>query len=302
MKRLEMVTGCVFAFAAWSCTQDLTCTDGTVEINSVCECPGGTIYVQTMRMCVSTPTVGTSDASTGVGVDGAIFSTPMTDGGSPLGMRPPTDGAPPNINPCANDWILCGDTCVDPKQSANCGRCDNTCRVGAVCEQKDCREVGCSDGTREAFADSKTFPTIAGCAATWPAASMRAVRQIGSCGNSLGGCRVPVDACAAGWHVCGDAPSGPADMTSRVTEQACNSEKGRFAAALGDHSCNDCGSGDGHGAVCCGDGCVMQKGSCLWPSRTGWFGIVNGFSNYCASAVNPIASQNIGVLCCKDGK
>src|SRR4051812_35198251 len=27
--------------------------------------------------------------------------------------------------------------------------------------------VGCADGTREAFADRTTYPTLAGCAATW---------------------------------------------------------------------------------------------------------------------------------------
>ena len=71
--------------------------------------------------------------------------------------------------------------------------------------------VGCADGTREAFADLHTFPTIAGCAGGWSVAGIvTAASMTPGCARAAGnngarplgtGCTVE-DLCAAGWHVC----------------------------------------------------------------------------------------------------
>lgn len=78
--------------------------------------------------------------------------------------------------------------------------------------------IGCADGTREGFADSVEFPAIAGCAASWDGTpSLRAVGTGGRCGYSVDvagtrvsetKCQAPRDACAAGWHLCGETTIG----------------------------------------------------------------------------------------------
>jgi hypothetical protein len=202
---------------------------------------------------------------------------------------------------CLAPLSACGDQCVDTRSNgAHCGRCGMACPPGFACNGSACTiEVGCSDGRREAFTSLSRYPTIAGCAATWPLSSLRAPKTGGKCGNSLSSCGVPADACALGWHVCGDHPSGPADLTTRVSHDDCYAQLGRWAAALGDHSCADCGPSS-TGAVCCGDICPQQEGSCLWPGMTGWFGVINDVINTCSASENPHALPDIGVLCCRD--
>jgi hypothetical protein len=159
---------------------------------------------------------------------------------------------------------------------------------------------GCSDGTRESFKDTAQFPTIAGCGAAWGETSMRAPATGVACGNDLGTCSAPADACATGWHVCGAPPYGPQDISGRISVDGCLGQPGEFAAALGDQTCDPCTpSTPGAGAACCGSACIQQNGSCIYPSQTAWFGVIGGHTNLCGDiiAMDP-ASR--GALCCKD--
>ena len=70
---------------------------------------------------------------------------------------------------------------------------------------------GCADGTREAFTNVQTFPSIAGCSGGWNVAGVVTVASnTAMCARAAGndgarpngnGCTIE-DLCAAGWHVC----------------------------------------------------------------------------------------------------
>jgi hypothetical protein len=241
----------------------------------------------------------TPDAS--LGSDASQAAPPATDAGSApavvdAGVSPPS---------CSPPLARCADACVDTRSDAlHCGGCTLACPARSVCKASRCEStVGCSDGTREAFADRDRYPTIAGCAAQWPSSSLRAAAVGPACGNSLNrpSCSAPADACAQGWHVCGNAVSGPQDLLSRVSEGECLTQPGRWAVALGDYTCASCGDGFGAGAVCCGTGCLVQGGDCLWPGRTPWFGLKkDNYVNACGSIEQPEMSTEVGVLCCHD--
>jgi Stigma-specific protein, Stig1 len=158
---------------------------------------------------------------------------------------------------------------------------------------------GCSDGTREAFTDPVKFPSIAGCEAKWPLASMRDPRSGPECGNSLGvDCKVPADACATGWHVCGAPPYGPVEIQSKLTAQECSTQPGRFGMALGDANCEPCVDKRGKGSACCGAACVQSYGSCVFNGQTAWFGWeTNAHVNLCSWLLSTMPGQ--GVMCCR---
>jgi hypothetical protein len=250
------------------------------------------------------------DASTASPMDAAADPEPSAEEDATLAEASVEAGAqdasmpadaqlPP---PCVAPRTLCDGACIDPRtNSAYCGSCQISCDAGYACLERKCVSTwGCSDNTREGFPDRLAFPTIAGCAAAWPLASMRAARVQSACGNSAGMCTVPLDACAPGWHVCGNAANGPADVTARVTSTQCNTTPGRWAGALGDISCQDCASATTSGSICCGAGCVQQNNDCLWPGETAWFGVVNDFINLCTGTENPVLYIDVGVLCCRD--
>jgi hypothetical protein len=157
--------------------------------------------------------------------------------------------------------------------------------------------TGCSDGDREAFLDGSSFPAIAGCAANWPESALDAPKSGVACGNSLGECLVPADACDRGWHVCGVPPYGPTDVSAKITADQCAAQSGEFAMAVGDIACAPCSTASG--AACCGSLCIQQGGSCVFPSRTAWFGVIDGHVNLCSDIIAAYAHQ--GVLCCRDG-
>ncbi|MBM4398047.1 MAG: hypothetical protein FJ087_20465 [Deltaproteobacteria bacterium] len=80
-------------------------------------------------------------------------------------------------------------------------------------------EVGCADGQREGFLDSKAWPQIAACAGAWDKPGITPDGVVPTCGLAGGddganpggaGCSAP-DLCAAGWHVC----KGWQDVASR---------------------------------------------------------------------------------------
>jgi hypothetical protein len=173
----------------------------------------------------------------------------------------------------------------------------------AQCKWGNCsvpNTVGCSDGTRDGFLGTTAFARIAGCLGDWNEGSMRAPKTGMRCGNSLATrCAVPADLCAPGWHVCGTPPYGPSDISAKITNAQCISEKtGAYAAALGDQECEPC-SAAGFGAICCGTPCVQQNGSCVWADATAWVGVIAGHDNRCSDVYNSYPST-MGALCCMD--
>lgn len=311
MRRVgTMVCGALFAALAVGCAQDLSCSGGAVEINGVCECPSGAEYERSTGNCVPPDALGgdggVRDANVAV-PDASVpdASPPVVNPPAPEAGTPVVDaGAPADAGlVCPADRLACDGQCIDPSNDPkHCGGCLPCSRAGLFCQEKQCVDVGCSDGTRESFKDVGKFPAIAGCAATWPNASMLAARKIERCGNSAGGCVVPADACATGWHVCGNANDIAADLTSRVGLQDCLAQPGSFAAALGDIACRPCTDQNSAGAVCCGSKCVQQNGNCAWPGQTPWFGVRDGTRQVCGRIENPTVSVEIGVLCCRDGR
>jgi uncharacterized protein (TIGR02722 family) len=175
--------------------------------------------------------------------------------------------------------------------------------------------IGCSDGEREAFADLNRWPTIAGCLASWPEhRSMRGFGTGAPCGDDLGPCAEPADACAAGWHVCG-RDGNVNDLFGRVSATDCEQAApgGIFSAGMSHCAAQQgCKYGlpvpsarafpcfkDGWCSepVCCGHGC--GTGTCpdgVWPGKTH---IAQGTDQGCARISSKRAG---GVLCCKDGR
>lgn len=162
--------------------------------------------------------------------------------------------------------------------------------------------TGCADATREGFLDGTAFPTIAACAASWSTQSMRTPPTGAACGNDLGPCATPADACAPGWHVC-LLHGYPGDLTARISADDCapttTTVPARFLAASdqqGGHPCGPplpCGNDNGWSiAVCCGQPCLTSQSSCVFPNNRTPFGATT-----CgAAAVN----APDGVLCCMD--
>jgi hypothetical protein len=172
--------------------------------------------------------------------------------------------------------------------------------------------VGCSDGQRDGLEDMLQFPNVAACKATWAApTSLRAPRTGAACGDDLGVCAVPADACSAGWHVCGDS-GDPGELTARLTDTQCQSPAGAYVAAL--VHCQACDNGCFNGgaechyaatydcrtdtsmlcaeAVCCGQACGGTN-----MCRDGvWAGATHTNTSVCG-ATDP-ATQD-GVLCCR---
>jgi hypothetical protein len=161
--------------------------------------------------------------------------------------------------------------------------------------------IGCSDGTREGLTDIVLFPDIAACGARWSMASLRVPRSSASawCGGESD-CASPADACSASWHVCG-ATGGSADLSTRISADQCRRlSTGEFVAALADVACDECGVGNGYGAVCCGESCVNQESSCVWPGETAWFGVVEGHVQACGDIELKWDVGAYGVMCCRD--
>ena len=135
--------------------------------------------------------------------------------------------------------------------------------------------VGCSDGEREGFIDIARFPTIAACSATWNGSlGLRDPRTGGACGDELGPCLAPVDACAPGWHVCAD--NGQlTDITSRVSAADCGdaggTPVGEFVAAA--QHCESCAGSCTTGESACTYatiyGCTPSSATCNEPMCCG---------------------------------
>lgn len=165
---------------------------------------------------------------------------------------------------------------------------------------------GCADGEREAFPSLTTHPTIAGCGATWDnALDLRAARTTTPCGDDLGKCDAPVDACQVGWHVCGTA-GDPVELSGRATEADC-ADAGGVAGAVYVTAMSHCTgfctydlplpcapSPECSEPVCCGAGCRGDQGcvATVYPATK----IAGAITNGCG---NLLGSSMTGVLCCQ---
>src|SRR5262245_35207810 len=143
--------------------------------------------------------------------------------------------------------------------------------------------VGCSDGEREGYVDDARFATIAACSATWVGdLDLRAAPTGALCGDDLGSCAVPADACAPGWHIC--AHTGDVtELQILVASEFDDLLEGRYVAASA-HCSNPgpcaylplqmfgCPVGTQTPCtqpICCGTRCAVpacQDG--VWPGRT----------------------------------
>ena len=179
-------------------------------------------------------------------------------------------------------------------------------------EKGDPAVIGCADGQREGFADIQRHRRIAGCLATWEGTKSLRDKPTGkACGDDgKGVCTVPADACAPGWHACGNNGKND-DLKTHTTFKACNKEAGpgKFVAAMSHGQteelcppaptaetvfpCMD--SSFCAEPVCCGDNC--QFGKCrdgVWKGQTR---ISLGKAEGCGSVTS---ERNGGVLCCYD--
>ncbi|MBI4705346.1 MAG: hypothetical protein HY744_29930 [Deltaproteobacteria bacterium] len=137
---------------------------------------------------------------------------------------------------CSGGKCACQSLCnIEGRQCGpdGCGGSCGECTGGKVCADEasgapqptyQCldQSLGCSDGTREGFKDAGKYPEIASCAAAFPEQSLRVSRTGKWCGNSLGPCEVPEDACSPGWHIC-MRNGWPGDLGDRVSGEDCGS-------------------------------------------------------------------------------
>ena len=173
--------------------------------------------------------------------------------------------------------------------------------------------IGCSDGEREGFFDLAAYPNVASCAATWSGTpSMRDAPTGVACGDELGPCAVPADACAADWHVCG--ASGELAEIVAIGSLACMTDagQGEFSAAIShcDTNVDDTCVASPDGTlpcfpsawcgepVCCGDGCgnPMCTSDVFTDGNTHVTGVSNEINAGCADQPAPSSG---GVLCCR---
>ena len=171
--------------------------------------------------------------------------------------------------------------------------------------------LGCADGQREGFLDDAQFPTVAGCLGVWPGTvSLRATATGQACGDDGATCTSPADLCATGWHVCGGAAGGLAEIRRVTAEQCENAGGGRYSFASSHCKTNEgCVYASGpqdqaypcmadgwcSESICCGAGCP-SFGDCPdggWPAKTH---IAIGTDQGCGRTS---ARRAGGVICCK---
>lgn len=197
--------------------------------------------------------------------------------------------------------------------------CDNTCVPTPIPPPVPGPPsvVGCSSGFCHAFCNVSS--TVHGCLAQWDGSqNMRANKTGSSCGDSLGKCNVPADACAHGWGIClSDFNIAGLDITSfrsGITPNNCGKNDPRSFVTGMSHAIlswqplppgpcpvetitvdNSCSSpGWGSEPVCCGQSCDTP--SCpnsIWINNTR---IHIGENEACGSIQSQFVS---GVLCCK---
>jgi len=266
------------------------------------------------------------------GVRGRVETTQLCDPTAPgschanVAVSCADGGATLDLNTCLSPEECLDGACVCPEDScavelrecgtstcgAECGECPPAdgdplrtfCNQAGLCTEEPAA-VGCSDGTREGFLERTVYPNVASCQAAWETQSLRAsYSDARPCGNSLGECTAPGDACADGWHPC--LYSGqPADLQDRLPNPAdclspiAGSAKFLMAASVVNNgeasNCTaplPCVTGYYSESLCCGNDCNIPNDSandCIWPNAT-------GYGASCGSA----SSVSDGILCCKD--
>jgi hypothetical protein len=170
-----------------------------------------------------------------------------------------------------------------------------------------CDDIGCADGEREGFVDRDRFPNIASCVADWlGVANMRAPRSDEFCGDDLGQCNRPADACMRGWHIC-MTDGNSDDLSQHIEGGDCDGATGGQGAFAGASShCSvrqDCGydeplpcftNGYCSEAVCCGTDCAF--GACADGVFEGQTPMIPGGGRGCGRTGN----NADGVICCRD--
>jgi hypothetical protein len=189
--------------------------------------------------------------------------------------------------------------------------------VGRGCTGGKCtNDVGCSDGTREAFASLAMFPDLAACSGGWSVAGL-ATTTSPACARNAGngsanptgtGCNV-ADVCQLGWHVCasavevaaksggvGCAGAGISGMNAFFAVRQSGSGGAMCGAGTNDlFGCGDVGIAPD--AVTCApldrfsnDLCIALPGT--WACGANSADEVNN--------VTKTSSEGGGVLCCRD--
>jgi hypothetical protein len=227
------------------------------------------------------------------------------------------DGSVSDAN-CLSPNACGGCSVLAQEPGSPCGRCggvfvcDGTDSV--VCDDPCSELVGCSDGEREGFMDTATFPNIAACAGGWSEAGILDTQP--QCNRLSGddtintngsGCSA-ADLCAEGWHVCSSLSE--IDGASSVG-CAYSWENGTFwvAAVSGDGS-QECGTSGADDLFGCGTEGVDAELSCsplsrssgdkcgdlpdTWECPGGMFG-----SSTEAEDVKKSGPEGGGVLCCR---
>ncbi|MFO0624558.1 MAG: hypothetical protein U0325_03000 [Polyangiales bacterium] len=179
---------------------------------------------------------------------------------------------------CASGNTLCGTQCVtlgdDPQ---NCGACGNVCAAGSICASGACvrvatiGDVGCADGTREAFTDRARFPNIAACSGAWslpgifPAIPATTVAACETSGNSSttapanGSNCASSNLCARGWHICNGGEVLPRTSNLGCAATTDYPTSTFYAAAVSGTGCGRCAlrSGPVTGAACTSTSCAI---------------------------------------------
>lgn len=174
-------------------------------------------------------------------------------------------------NSCSAPSVDCNGKRITLNTRENCGVCGRACTSSQVCSDGVCVDnsaitnMGCADGTREAFTSTATYPDIAGCAGAWsvpgifpaPMRSNANVTQkykVAACATNGNSKEAPgpgtdcaaADLCAPGWHICKGG-----EVTSRAGGPGCGTlpanerNVGFFSASVSGPGCGVCSPSNG---------------------------------------------------------
>ena len=233
--------------------------------------------------------------------DGSVVDLTMCKDGAKNGEETDVDCGGPSCPPCAN-----GKSCLARRD------CTSLVCAGTTCSG----DVGCSDGSREAFATVATFPNIAACSGGWSLPGVLATLAP-ACGRLSGngsvnaagnGCNV-ADLCQVGWHVCTDAAEVGNKSDGSGCANAAFPEGTFFAVRVSGNGAALCEATGANDLFGCGSvGAAPDPNTC---------GVLTQFSNDLCQAIpqtfqcgadggqeaNAVTKNDAaggGVLCCRD--
>lgn len=241
------------------------------------------------------------------GEDAGADAAPAPPAGGPSCTNGTRDGDETDVDcggelcpPCAN-----GSACALPRDC-----------VSLVCTGGSCNNhVGCSDGSREAFASLGMFPDIAACSGGWSIAGL-VTTTTAACGHASGngsenptgkGCNV-ADLCQAGWHVCETAAEVGQKSGGGCAGAVVAGQNAFFVVRQSGTGNAQCGAGT-NDLFGCGDvGLAPDPATCAPLDRFSndlcaalpatWACGTDGADE--ANKVTKTASEGGGVLCCRD--